>query len=128
MAEWEPDKLGLSYVLRHPKGPVGEYIKDRTATLYVLARFQVGTKTFDLYKSIGFDVKSGADGLVGTVTAADRKAIMHHNGTRAHLIYPNKAKTLRFSSRGRIVYAKVVRHPGTKPNKFLTDNLPKVIN
>lgn len=128
MAEWEPDALGLSYVLRHPNGPTGQYITNRTGQLYMLARFQVGKKTYDLYNSLTFDVISGAGGLVGTVTANDKKAIMHHNGTRPHLIYPNKAKTLRFSSRGRIVYAKVVRHPGTKPNRFLTDNLPKVIN
>lgn len=128
MAEFTPDSLGMSYVLRHPNGPTGQYITNRTATLYVLARFQVGVKTGALYQSIGYDIVSGASGLVGTVTASDAKAIMHHNGTRPHLIFPRKGQTLRFVSRGRIVYAKVVHHPGTKPNKFLTDNLPKVIN
>lgn len=127
MAEFHPDPLGMSYVLRHPNGPTGQYITNRTGTLAILAKFQVGKKTMALYKSIDFTVVSGASGLVGTVTAHDRKAMMHHNGTRPHLIFPRKAQTLRFYSRGRIVYAKVVHHPGTKPNKFLTDNLPKVI-
>lgn len=127
MAEFTPDAVGMSYVLRHPNGPVGEYIRQRTGTLYVLARFQVGVKTGALYQSISFNVVSGASGIVGTVTASDAKALMHHNGTRPHLIFPRNAQTLRFYSRGRIVYAKVVHHPGTKPNRFLTDNLPKVI-
>lgn len=128
MAEFTPDPLGMSYVLRHPDGPTGRYIKDRSALLAVLAKFQVGIKTGALYKSITFTVVSGGSGLVGTVSALDKKAIMHHNGTRPHLIFPVNKQTLRFYSRGRIVYAKVVKHPGTKPNKFLTDNLPKVIN
>ena len=38
-------------------------------------------------------------------------------------ITPDTAEVLRFSSRGRIVYTRVVRHPGTKPNKYLADNL-----
>lgn len=128
MAEFHPDPLGMSYVLRHPGGPVGQYISNRSSTLAILAKFQVGVKTGALYRSITFTVVSGSSGIVGTVSALDKKAMMHHNGTRPHLIFPVNKQTLRFYSRGRIVYAKVVRHPGTKPNKFLTDNLPKVIN
>jgi hypothetical protein len=41
------------------------------------------------------------------------------NGTRPHTILPNKKKVLRFTVGGRIVFAKRVDHPGTKPNNFL---------
>ena len=36
-------------------------------------------------------------------------------GTRPHMIYPRRAQALRFEIRGKIVFAKYVRHPGTKP-------------
>ena len=36
-------------------------------------------------------------------------------GTRPHMIYPRHAQALRFEVRGKVVFAKYVRHPGTKP-------------
>lgn len=39
-------------------------------------------------------------------------------GTRPHEIRPKKAKALRFEIDGKVVFAKRVNHPGTKPNDF----------
>lgn len=54
-------------------------------------------------------------------------ARLHHEGTRPHLIRPVNAKLLRFPANrglgGGFIYATVVHHPGTKPNRYLTDNL-----
>jgi hypothetical protein len=44
-------------------------------------------------------------------------------GTRKHIIRPRYRKVLKFTSRGNTVFAKVVHHPGTKPNDFLTKAL-----
>lgn len=41
------------------------------------------------------------------------------NGTKPHDIRPRTRKVLRFESRSGTVYARVVHHPGTKPNNFL---------
>jgi hypothetical protein len=41
-------------------------------------------------------------------------------GTRPHIIRARHAKALRFVWRGRMRYYKWVRHPGTKPNDFIT--------
>lgn len=42
------------------------------------------------------------------------------NGTRPHEIRPRRrGGTLRFTTGGRVVYARVVHHPGTQPNRFL---------
>lgn len=44
-------------------------------------------------------------------------------GTRPHIIRPRYRKVLKFSMHGRTVFAKVVHHPGTKKNDFLTKAL-----
>lgn len=46
-------------------------------------------------------------------------AAMVHDGTRPHTIRPKNAQALRFRIGGRIVYAKVVHHPGTRARPFL---------
>lgn len=45
------------------------------------------------------------------------------NGTRPHIIRPRYRKALKFKIGGRTVFAKVVHHPGTKKNDFLTKAL-----
>lgn len=44
-------------------------------------------------------------------------------GTRRHQIRPRTRRVLKFSVKGRTVFARVVNHPGTKPNDFLTKAL-----
>lgn len=55
----------------------------------------------------------------GVVKVEHRAAIFVVNGTRPHLIRPVRARVLRFTVGGRVVYARLVRHPGNKPNDFL---------
>jgi hypothetical protein len=52
-------------------------------------------------------------------------ALIHHEGSKPHTIVPRRAKALAFySSRaGGMIFTKRVNHPGTKPSRFLTDNL-----
>ncbi|WP_329173335.1 hypothetical protein [Streptomyces sp. NBC_01477] len=45
------------------------------------------------------------------------------DGTRPHVIRPRRARALRFQSGGSTVFAKVVYHPGTRPNNFLARSL-----
>lgn len=49
-----------------------------------------------------------------------------HDGTRPHIIRPRNAQALRFNVGGRIVYAKVVHHPGTRARPFLDRALREV--
>jgi hypothetical protein len=53
-------------------------------------------------------------------------APMVHDGTRPHIIRPKNAKALRFRVNGRVVYARVVRHPGTRARPFLDRALREV--
>jgi hypothetical protein len=62
---------------------------------------------------------------VVVVGSEDPIARLHHEGTRPHVIVPRRARFLVFYSprAGHVIYSKRVMHPGTKPNRFLTDNL-----
>jgi len=53
-------------------------------------------------------------------------AAMVHDGTRPHIIRPRRAQALRFRVGGRIVYARVVHHPGTRARPFLDRALREV--
>lgn len=127
MAVFVVDQAGMDFLLRNPKGDVGVYLNKLGAKLSALAKAQVGVDTGALRKSINYRVSRGGTGLVVTVGSNNRIALLHHQGSRPHIITPRRAQTLRFYSRGRIVYSKLVHHPGTKPNRYLTDNLRRVI-
>lgn len=50
-----------------------------------------------------------------------------NDGTRPHVIRPKSpGGTLRFRMGGRIVYAKYVNHPGTRPRPFLDDAIRQI--
>lgn len=51
---------------------------------------------------------------------------MVNDGTRPHIIRPRRARALRFTVNGRVVFARVVNHPGTKPRPFLDRALREV--
>ncbi len=65
------------------------------------------------------------NGLVVLVGSEDPIALLHHEGTIPHQIRPKSKPRLVFFSRkaGKVVYAKLVNHPGTKPVRYLTDAL-----
>lgn len=44
-------------------------------------------------------------------------------GTRPHQIRPRTRQVLKFTTKRGTVFARVVNHPGTKPNDFLTKAL-----
>jgi hypothetical protein len=51
-------------------------------------------------------------------------AYMHHEGTKPHVITPNPPNTvLVFGKGSRVIHTKMVKHPGTKPNRYLSDQL-----
>ena len=113
----------LDYYLNNTKGPVGRYMFERGLRIMMAAKGQVGVKTGALKASINmtqYRVPMGQNVKIGSPLSY---ALLHHEGTKPHIITPDRAEVLRFSSRGRVVYTRIVRHPGTKPNKYLADNL-----
>lgn len=61
-----------------------------------------------------------------TVGSNVEYAAMVNDGTRPHIIRPKNARALRFVVNGRVVYARVVHHPGTRANPFLDRALREV--
>lgn len=66
--------------------------------------------------------------LEGHVVAIPKHAIFVHAGTKPHVILPKKpGGVLRFRTRtGVVVYARMVKHPGTAPNEFLWRALKRI--
>ncbi len=127
MARFVLDRAVYDEITKSPTGMVGRHLNKLARRLSVLAKTQVGVKSGALKASISYKVVRNGRGLMAVIGSDNKIALMHHNGTRPHIILPRRSQTLRFYSHGRIVYAQVVRHPGTKPNKYLTDNLRRVI-
>lgn len=113
----------LDKFLNSPTGPVGRYLYGRGLRVLIAARAQVGVKTGRLKASLHMEHSRRGPGQQVKIGSPLNYALIHHEGARPHIIVPRRAETLRFSARGRIVYTRVVRHPGSRPNKYLTDNL-----
>jgi hypothetical protein len=113
----------MEYMLKYPEGDVGRYLWKRGEWIQNAARRQVGVKTGALRKSIYRRRFVDSRGIYLIVGSNLNYALMHHQGTKPHIITPNNARALKFSKRGTTVYARAVMHPGTRANKYLSDNL-----
>ncbi|WP_327188047.1 hypothetical protein [Streptomyces sp. NBC_01334] len=64
-------------------------------------------------------IEEGRDGLQGVITCDHPATRYVLEGTRPHIIRARWGNALRFEVDGQIVFASIVRHPGTRPNNFL---------
>ena len=118
------NKPAMDEMLKSPSGMVGRYIAERARRIVIAAKMQAGVKTGRLKNSIHMrHMRGGPAGQYVMVGSNLHYALLHHEGTKPHLIVPNRSTVLRFSSGGRVIYTHAVRHPGTRPNRYLTDNL-----
>lgn len=113
----------LDYYLNDPQGEVGRFLKKRGRLIVALAKRQVGVQTGKLKQSINMSHQRVARGQELRIGSSLNYALMHHEGTRPHVITPREAGILRFSAGGRVIYTHKVDHPGTRPNRYLSDQL-----
>lgn len=116
-------KPGMDQLLRSQTGAVGKDLRKRGLRVQAGAKAQVGVRTGALRASIHMRHYNDTRGQYVKIGSNLNYARAHHEGTRPHLIKPNRNQVLRFQTRGQVVFAHVVKHPGTKPNRYLTDNL-----
>lgn len=125
----------LAAFLRGPNGPVyadmirrGQRVQDAAKAQIRLGHVHGGSGRPNLRDTLVKRVVQTTDSFQILIGSESPIALIHHNGTRAHTIVPKKAKMLAFSTTSKVVvFAKIVHHPGTKPNRFLTDNLSKAL-
>jgi hypothetical protein len=117
------DKSDLDKALNSPNGDVGKHLYKQALLIQAAAKRQVGVRSGALRSSISINRGRDSRGLFVEVGSKLPHARAHHEGTKPHLITPNNRKMLRFTSKGRIIFARQVRHPGTRANKYLSDNL-----
>lgn len=121
-----PYKPAMYDTLRRPRGMVGRHMSRRADMFIAAARAQVGKGTGRLARSIHVRSHSaqpyGQEMKIGSIV---KHALMHHEGTRPHVIHPKDRENgvLVFRRGTRLIETREVRHPGTKPNHYLTDNL-----
>ena len=98
-------------------GPLRQKLVERLADVaYVKAFYGAPWRTGKLAGSIVKDVGVGE----ASIQVLDPKAIFVVKGTAPHDIRPVNASCLAFkASGGSMVFTRLVRHPGTKPNPFM---------
>lgn len=116
----------FDWAFNNPSGkPIGRYIAKKGYQVLVGASYQAGYRTGQLIKSLSMShERLGRNGHKVIVKATAPHALMHHEGTRPHTIIASNNSKLKFVAKGgNVVYTQMVKHPGTKPNKYLSDQL-----
>lgn len=117
------DYAALDHLLKERTGPVGRDLDARADRVKWAAKMQAGMRTGALKMSIHTDWSRQSYGQSIKVGSPLHYALAHHEGTRPHIIFPKTHAKLKFMKKGMMIYADSVVHPGTRPNRYLTDNL-----
>lgn len=118
----------LNFEVNDPRGMVGRHMAVIGEKIKVKAQAQVGVKTGRLRQSIHVEHLSISNKQYIKVGSKVSYALMHHEGTRPHVIAAHPPGMLKFRGRsGAMVFKTAVMHPGTKPNRYLSSQLRKVI-
>lgn len=113
----------LNVMLNYKPGIVWRHLNKRGTMIKTAAVAQAGFRTGALKASINMVIERTVYGQMMTIGSTLNYALAHHNGTKPHIIHGRNGGMLRFTSKGRVVYSRAVLHPGTRPNRFLADNL-----
>jgi phage gpG-like protein len=115
-----PNRAEMEELTKSPRGLVGKDLERRAKLVQRGAQTTVGVRTGRLKKSLSVRLAPSARGIEATVGSSVSYALMHHEGTKPHVIMPTRRKALKFVYGGRTTYAASVHHPGTRQNPYLT--------
>lgn len=116
---YRPNPRGQTEVLHSPNGMVADHLRNLGNLTQRIARQKAGKKTGKLARSIKPQLTSASTGLVMRVGSDNKIALLHHEGTRRHIIRARNAKALAFVWHGQLVFRRSVNHPGTRANPYL---------
>ena len=115
----------IERALRRPGG-IGERLLLRRAGRVAVRARELAPGT--MKDHITTHVEGSGRGLAAYVVSEHPATQYVIYGTRPHIIRPRRARgVLRFEVGGRVVYAAYVRHPGTRPNDFLSRALHEAL-
>lgn len=118
------DRTRIERMLRLPGGIVYRNMERRLRRVEAEA---IRRAPGGMGRTIRAQVRRGPGGeFQGVIRVNHAAAIFVTGGTRPHIIRPKQNRPnahLKFTVGGQIVYAKIVNHPGSKPNTFLKDAL-----
>lgn len=135
------DGKAMHELLTGPMGPVVRWHTEVCTQIQLRAKLQVRAKNPRLGPANRSNL---ADTIVKRFSASGLSVLCEigspasyagyvHDGTPPHIIRARNAKALRFFSQtaaktgSGIVFRQMVNHPGTKPNRFLTDPMRQVL-
>jgi hypothetical protein len=101
----------------------GAFLRNLTRRIETGARTEAPKRSGRLAASTSADdVQAEGPWLLRSgVTSHAAYALFVHEPTRPHVILPRRSSVLRFTVKGRTIFARRVRHPGTKGQPFLRD-------
>jgi len=120
-----PEQPGYDLTFKSRIGPVGRDIERRSLIVEVAAVRQARSRSGILRHGIHSAWIPSPEGNAARAIGSEvSHALVHHEGSRPHVIKPRNAKILRWvNKQGHVVFANSVRHPGTKANRYLLDSL-----
>lgn len=111
----DPGRIARTLRLRN--GVVARRLAERTERTAQIATREAPGRMGNF---VSWKVTEGPRGLQGVIICDHPATLFVLDGTRPHIIRPRRKKgVLRFEVDGRVVYTKIVHHPGTRPNNFL---------
>lgn len=118
-----PDAVVIRRLFRDEDGPVGRDLDARSLRVLNRARVLVGVRSGTLLASLRRESGRGATGpyvdVIAGVPGLTDYLGYHHDGAGPHVIRPRRRRALRFITRGRVVFATKVNHPGSAGTRFL---------
>lgn len=126
MAILRIDWRAVDHMLNSPTGVVGQDCQQRADRTAARARqFAPGSMSERIAPPV---VQAGTGGPSADIQVRHHAVGYVINGTPPHPIRPRPPKrALRFTVGGRIVFARLVNHPGTQPNDFMNKALPEAL-
>lgn len=113
----------LKFEMTNQAGMVGRHLYVIANRVLRGAKRQVGIQTGALRKSLHIKYQI-VGGVPSVKIGSDLSyAHMHHDGTAPHTIEPKNGGVLVFNKGSRVIRTTAVRHPGTKANRYLSDQL-----
>lgn len=131
------DGARMAELLRSPAGVVGQMLITRATRVQVAAKHDAPRRSGCLGDTIvkraveedpvGLSIRIVSDTTPCTPPGKEPYSYFVHEGTPPHPIIARPGGVLAFDWMGQTIFVKSVQHPGTQPNRFLSNNLPLAV-